>query len=401
MSLITIARQLWLQIRNEKEKNANSAIRVGDAAAAILDAVDVKVETVINPSIYVLGQSVRGGKVGYILQSTDPGFDVNVQKGLIVNNSYSEVLKLWPEAVADGLLPTETQLLQLCANKDIIGGFYPELYWTSTEVDETHAFCVNFGAGYPVSEFKTNQYRTVEVWTFENSLATPDYDEIAVYSDESGKFIKGSGKKLSDIKGSDGIDGIGITSIVRTSGNGTAGTIDTYTITYSDNSTSTYTVRNGANGVSGISPNIGGNGNWWIGGIDTGISAQGLTSDQKKILNTIPLVCSDETTDITASTTVRKNRYVFQTAQNFTNFIGELIVPAVGGTFTVIVKKNGVSIFSTNMTFNSGSSTTRTATVPCVLTTNPISFSIGDYVEVFVTGVGSITPGQGLTIYLM
>jgi len=130
-------------------------------------------------------------------------------------------------------------------------------------------------------------------------------------------------------------------------------------------------------------------------------SLTALTSDQLKILNTIPLVCSDETTDITASTTVRKNRYVFQTAQSFTNIIGELIVPAVGGTFTVIVKKNGVSIFSTNLTFNGGANTTRTATTPAVLTSNPISFAIGDNVEVFVTGIGSITAGQGLTIYLM
>jgi len=156
-----------------------------------------------------------------------------------------------------------------------------------------------------------------------------------------------------------------------------------------------------SDGDDGITPHIGVNGNWYIGTTDTGISAQGLTVNQSKILNTIPLVCSDEVTDITSSTSVRKNRYVFQTAQSFTNIVGELIVPAVGGTFTVIVKKNGVSIFSTNLTFNSGASTTRTATVPVVLTTNPISFAIGDYVEVFVTGVGSITPGQGLTIYLM
>lgn len=49
----------------------------------------------------------------------------------------------------------------------------------------------------------------------------------------------------------DGVDGRGIASIVRTSGNGTAGTTDTYTIRYTDNSTSTFTVRNGANGSNG------------------------------------------------------------------------------------------------------------------------------------------------------
>ena len=39
-----------------------------------------------------------------------------------------------------------------------------------------------------------------------------------------------------------------ITSIVRTSGNGTAGSLDTYTVTCSDGSTFTFTVQNGNNG---------------------------------------------------------------------------------------------------------------------------------------------------------
>lgn len=49
--------------------------------------------------------------------------------------------------------------------------------------------------------------------------------------------------------GSNGSDGRGIASIVRTSGTGAAGTTDTYTITYSDASTSTFAVYNGANGA--------------------------------------------------------------------------------------------------------------------------------------------------------
>ena len=48
--------------------------------------------------------------------------------------------------------------------------------------------------------------------------------------------------------GSNGSDGRGIASIVRTSGTGAAGTTDTYTITYSDATTSTFQVYNGADG---------------------------------------------------------------------------------------------------------------------------------------------------------
>ena len=48
--------------------------------------------------------------------------------------------------------------------------------------------------------------------------------------------------------GDDGDDGKGITSITKTS---TSGLVDTYTITYTDNTTSTFTVTNGADGQDG------------------------------------------------------------------------------------------------------------------------------------------------------
>lgn len=43
--------------------------------------------------------------------------------------------------------------------------------------------------------------------------------------------------------------GVGITSIARTSGTGSPGSTDTYTITYSNSTTSTFTVYNGTNGA--------------------------------------------------------------------------------------------------------------------------------------------------------
>ena len=51
--------------------------------------------------------------------------------------------------------------------------------------------------------------------------------------------------------GSTGATGRGIASVVRTSGTGAPGTTDTYTITYSDATASTFSVYNGANGVNG------------------------------------------------------------------------------------------------------------------------------------------------------
>lgn len=50
-----------------------------------------------------------------------------------------------------------------------------------------------------------------------------------------------------------GDNGKGIKSIARTSGTGAPGTTDTYTITYTDNTTGTYTVYNGKDGADGKS----------------------------------------------------------------------------------------------------------------------------------------------------
>ena len=49
-----------------------------------------------------------------------------------------------------------------------------------------------------------------------------------------------------------GEDGRGIVSIVRTSGDGSAGSTDVYTITYTDETTSTFPVYNGTDGKSYI-----------------------------------------------------------------------------------------------------------------------------------------------------
>ena len=54
---------------------------------------------------------------------------------------------------------------------------------------------------------------------------------------------------MGPIGGPQGVKGTGITSIVRTSGDGSEGTVDTYTITYDDTSTSTFEVHNGTAGT--------------------------------------------------------------------------------------------------------------------------------------------------------
>ena len=80
-----------------------------------------------------------------------------------------------------------------------------------------------------------------------------DMEKVGVADlDRSVKNALTEAKESGDFKGDKGEDGLpgrGITSITRTGGNGSAGTTDTYTIAYSDNTTSTFYVYNGANGV--------------------------------------------------------------------------------------------------------------------------------------------------------
>ena len=71
--------------------------------------------------------------------------------------------------------------------------------------------------------------------------------------------------------GEPGNDGVGVQSITKTS---TEGLVDTYTITFTNGQTTTFTLTNGEKGSDGNTPYIGNNGNWWIGDVDTYIQAE-------------------------------------------------------------------------------------------------------------------------------
>lgn len=101
---------------------------------------------------------------------------------------------------------------------------------------------------------------------------------IKNFLENGGASVGGSGSGGTGTPGAPGADGVGIESIRMTKRNGLE---DTYTITFTDKRTTTFIVtngkdgRNGTDGNDGITPHIGTNGNWWIGDMDTGVSAQG------------------------------------------------------------------------------------------------------------------------------
>lgn len=89
---------------------------------------------------------------------------------------------------------------------------------------------------------------------------TDDTYTVAFSDGTSSTFTIHNGS--NGMNGTNGTNGRGITSVALTSGTGAAGTTDTYTITFSDGTTSTFTVVNGANGTNG----------------STGATGRGITS---------------------------------------------------------------------------------------------------------------------------
>ena len=92
--------------------------------------------------------------------------------------------------------------------------------------------------------------------------------------------LKGNKGDKGD-KGDTGNAGTSVTvkSVKKTSlGNG----INSYTITFSDGTTTSFSVVDGTDGEEGDTPYVGENGNWWVDGEDTGVFA-GFPADDRKI----------------------------------------------------------------------------------------------------------------------
>jgi hypothetical protein len=119
-----------------------------------------------------------------------------------------------------------------------------------------------------------------------------------------------------------------------------------------------------------------------------------------KPTETIMVALGDESTALTASTSVRKTSLRMPYAFTLTDIMATLGTAGTGATVIMDVHMNGTSIMTTDKCdIETGEFTTETATTPPALTTTALTANA--LIELFVDQVGSTIAGASPTVYLI
>ena len=146
---------------------------------------------------YAIGESALGGKIAYLLQPGDPGYDANITHGLVATNADISTSAQWgcygifigadgtaigtgnqntinitarcsaagiaarlcadlvEGGYSDWFLPSKDELNKLYLNRVAIGGFSNADYWSSTEVNQNFAWYQIFNLFFQDGAIKT------------------------------------------------------------------------------------------------------------------------------------------------------------------------------------------------------------------------------------------------------
>lgn len=124
----------------------------------------------------------------------------------------------------------------------------------------------------------------------------------------------------------------------------------------------------------------------------------GLTEDLASNLAAAKLIqiefaLSDNTSAITVGS---KYKYAFKQACTITEIVATLGTAATGANVTVDIKRtaSNTSIFSTKLTIDATEKTSRTADVPYVLASTPLTFANNEEIEILYDVVGLVEAGR-------